>query len=542
MLYIIYIRKKMASINSIIFTTSTNVNINGTPTVISNSTYYLKVTDMSLNTTIQNTTAPPTQVIVKLWADFSTTYDNIPSGQFIIDGSNITIDGQGVELDLSAETNYDGLVKSINANSVGIQLNNMNIKTGGLSTLSSAGGWVCQGFLQPGIILSFNNCRVFSNETISYNNNGSNQGGICGGNNLNNNLNFNNCSLIVNNGNLQSLNSNNNCIGGGICGGGNNFGTNTYTFTNCNVRSLTGNIINTHTINYNNWWGGICGGINIGNMIFTECIVEAYGSITIQSLGQTNWGGGICGGRNDLDLTGNGPVNYTFTNCQVNALNGDITLSGNVNANNFGGGICGGDTNANQPVGLSTFTFNLCFVNPSIGNFIYSGQTISKPNTNRTTLKNKIMIGQCDLVSQDQIQIDCVSQLLGTPDYSCNTEPLPPVPAPSNISPLGGGFQGFEPKMVVLVEGGGGRSMTRRILRDAFGTGADNKTRKCRTPFRISVNENCSKNNGKAPVIYSGSDYIRFKKLVAVNKNYNDSSFGGDNNNGSYDALKRARH
>ena len=48
--------------------------------------------------------------------------------------------------------------------------------------------------------------------------------------------------------------------------------------------------------------------------------------------------------------------------------------------------------------------------------------------------------------------------------------------------------------------------------------------------------------SGKAAVIYSASEYIRFKKLVAVNKTYNDLSFGGDNNNGSYDALKRARH
>jgi len=539
----------MASINSIIFTTSTNVNINGTPTVILNYTYYLKVTDMSLNTTIQNTTSPLTQVIVKLWADFSTTYDNIPSGQFIIDGNNITIDGQGVELDLSNKTLYTGLVSSVATYRIGIIIENINIKTGGASTLSQYGGWVSQGNLLVGIILSFNNCHVFSNETISYNNSiylsGLYQGGICGGNNSFNNLNFNNCSLIVNNGNLQSLNTNGDSLDGGICGGYNTTGTNnTYTFTNCNVRSLNGNIINTHSGTSNNWWGGICGGLNGGlnggNIIFTECIVEAYGNITIQSVNETNWGGGICGGLNDEATNGN--ANYTFTNCQVNALTGNITLSGNVNANNFGGGICGGDTNANQPVGLSTFTFNLCFVNPSIGNFIYSGQTISKPNTNRTTLKNKIMIGQCDLVSQDQIQIDCVSQLLGTPDYSCNTEPLPPVPAPSNISPLGGGFQGFEPKMVVLVEGGGGRSMTRRILRDAFGTGANNKTRKCTTPFRISVNESCAGKPGKAAVIYSGSDYIRFKKLVAVNKNYNDSSFGGDNNNGSYDALKRARH
>ena len=40
--------------------------------------------------------------------------------------------------------------------------------------------------------------------------------------------------------------------------------------------------------------------------------------------------------------------------------------------------------------------------------------------------------------------------------------------------------------------------------------------------------------------VYDGSDYTRFKKQQAVNRNYNDKSFGGSNN-GAYVAFSRVR-
>lgn len=40
--------------------------------------------------------------------------------------------------------------------------------------------------------------------------------------------------------------------------------------------------------------------------------------------------------------------------------------------------------------------------------------------------------------------------------------------------------------------------------------------------------------------VYDSSDYIRFKKLQAKNRNYNDQSFGGSNN-GAYVALMGVR-
>ena len=41
--------------------------------------------------------------------------------------------------------------------------------------------------------------------------------------------------------------------------------------------------------------------------------------------------------------------------------------------------------------------------------------------------------------------------------------------------------------------------------------------------------------------VYDGSDYIRFRKLQAMNRNYNDYSFGGDKFSGSQSAWRRVR-
>lgn len=41
--------------------------------------------------------------------------------------------------------------------------------------------------------------------------------------------------------------------------------------------------------------------------------------------------------------------------------------------------------------------------------------------------------------------------------------------------------------------------------------------------------------------VADSSDYIKFKKMSAINKNYNDLGHGGDDSNGSYVALMRVR-
>ena len=47
--------------------------------------------------------------------------------------------------------------------------------------------------------------------------------------------------------------------------------------------------------------------------------------------------------------------------------------------------------------------------------------------------------------------------------------------------------------------------------------------------------------SGNPKFVYDGADYTRYKKLKAINKTYNDSSFGGNDNNGAYVALNRVR-
>jgi len=54
-------------------------------------------------------------------------------------------------------------------------------------------------------------------------------------------------------------------------------------------------------------------------------------------------------------------------------------------------------------------------------------------------------------------------------------------------------------------------------------------------------NNGASAYSGNPKWVYDSSDYIRFRKLQAKNRNYNDSSFGGANN-GSFVAWNRVKH
>lgn len=47
--------------------------------------------------------------------------------------------------------------------------------------------------------------------------------------------------------------------------------------------------------------------------------------------------------------------------------------------------------------------------------------------------------------------------------------------------------------------------------------------------------------SGNPRWVYDGADYVRFKKLQAKNRNFNDVSWGGDRNNASQVALSRVR-
>jgi hypothetical protein len=163
-------------------------------------------------------------------------------------------------------------------------------------------------------------------------------------------------------------------------------------------------------------------------------------------------------------------------------------------------------------------------------------------------------------------------------------------------SNLGGGIRGVQPKLVgggansnsgSGMIGSGMRGIDRLVLREGFGNsgwlkqivGASNVTPNI-TPFRLAMNAGDingsvnsapipqlpsvnqingqsqsklrangggAKNDGEAAFsgnpryVYDGSDYVRFKKLKAVNRTYNDSSFGGDQSNASFTFINRVR-
>ena len=154
---------------------------------------------------------------------------------------------------------------------------------------------------------------------------------------------------------------------------------------------------------------------------------------------------------------------------------------------------------------------------------------------------------------------------------------------------LGGGIQGFQPKLLgggAGTTGGSGmdgastRGLARKVLRIGFGRFNQDDgvvVKKVITPFRQAynagdpngyINQSSTggesnhlnniglssslrvyarsggvKFNGKATFagnpkfVYAGDDYVRFKKLAAINKTYNDKSFGGDESNASFTSL-----
>tara|TARA_B110000305_G_C19320134_1_gene578508 strand:+ start:158 stop:646 length:489 start_codon:yes stop_codon:yes gene_type:complete len=156
-------------------------------------------------------------------------------------------------------------------------------------------------------------------------------------------------------------------------------------------------------------------------------------------------------------------------------------------------------------------------------------------------------------------------------------------------SNLGGGNKGFLPKSFGHMDGGNERAASRKYLAKAFGnmknTGLGTSpllySRNILGPFKTAYNagdvttngygatdpkyglaanqvggnnlsrlqglgDGVSRNgiasySGNPRFVHDGSDYTRFKKLMAVNNNYNDTAFGGANNSQSQSVLKKIR-
>jgi hypothetical protein len=157
-------------------------------------------------------------------------------------------------------------------------------------------------------------------------------------------------------------------------------------------------------------------------------------------------------------------------------------------------------------------------------------------------------------------------------------------------SQLGGNPVGIQPKLHGHMEGGNDRAASRSQLTRAFGNMINNGLgtspllykKNVLGPFRTAFNagdvvtnniepndikygrlpnqvggnnlsrlqvggDGISTQNGNAmysgnpKYVYDGSDYIRFKKLQAINKTHNDSSYGGASNSQSQHAINRVR-
>lgn len=147
---------------------------------------------------------------------------------------------------------------------------------------------------------------------------------------------------------------------------------------------------------------------------------------------------------------------------------------------------------------------------------------------------------------------------------------------------LGGGPNGYAPKQIVNGSKDSGDALSRRVLRSSWNSAnlsAINGRTPSVGPFRAvnalgdflgRVNYSCGGPNpqnaskpgygrliGSVPqqcdttgippttcnpkFVADSSDYIRFKKLRAVNRNYNDLSNGGDQHNASYVPLMAIR-
>ena len=176
---------------------------------------------------------------------------------------------------------------------------------------------------------------------------------------------------------------------------------------------------------------------------------------------------------------------------------------------------------------------------------------------------------------------------LGRPIYVNNNPTLGPL--------LGGGFRGRMPQPIVDHDNSDSFARTRFTLRDAWNTTSTTGSsypKRIITPFRavnnagdllsrenyscggscqtfqsrpglsglrqrfgststacqqsvvwssIQLNNEVPSSTCNVRFVYDGSDYTRFKKNQAVNRNYNDRSFGGNDSSGSQVAYRAVR-
>ena len=79
-----------------------------------------------------------------------------------------------------------------------------------------------------------------------------------------------------------------------------------------------------------------------------------------------------------------------------------------------------------------------------------------------------------------------------------------------------------------------------RILRPKMGGTVSNTS--CNIATNGITPQQIPLKSGNTKYVSDSSLYTRFKDLESINRNYNDTSFGGDTSNGSYSFIKAIRH
>ena len=79
-----------------------------------------------------------------------------------------------------------------------------------------------------------------------------------------------------------------------------------------------------------------------------------------------------------------------------------------------------------------------------------------------------------------------------------------------------------------------------RILRSKMGGSISNTS--CNVTTNGITPQEISLKGGNIKYVSDSSLYTRFKDIESINRNINDSSFGGNNSNGSYSFINSVRH
>ena len=137
---------------------------------------------------------------------------------------------------------------------------------------------------------------------------------------------------------------------------------------------------------------------------------------------------------------------------------------------------------------------------------------------------------------------------------------------------LGGGLPGLMPQSIILHNNDDSFARTRFLLKNGWNTSSysgSSYPRRITGPFRavnnagdllsrenyscggscqtpvvwssLQLNTNVPSSTCNVKFVYDGSDYITFKRNQAMNRNYNDRSFGGNDYNTSQSAIRHIR-